>query len=362
MDQNSLLFVAVVSFIVGTLLYQGYFNGKRQIVQTDVSVLNLIIPIDDDFDWKKAAPLPIRPFANKRNFNPSMAVKSIKNTPYDWLLLEDTYLTNIELKKSVALQRQVDVIFMNDDTRTKLAVTETFELIVNFLLSRYPMYFQLQEKDTIKNVITNSTIPRHTQGISPTKLLSILNENIEEDLLILIKDNPQDVDEEYKLRASINGFPAGFDPKVGHNKPISFIHSPVPQYSSRLQSPMHRFFNNLQPKDLWVRHNWSVQTHARKFNLDSLHGRQGEEIKALKTEEINFDETFLRVERQIFTRLPKSRANLMTVRTYLTPIAQIKEEGLASDLIKGIDSLPDDLAFYKRRGAWGEATKQYLRE
>lgn len=365
-DDNRVLIAAtIILFALSFLYFKGNLllskpNISKQL-DANVSVLQLISAIDGQFDWKAATPLTIRPFVNKRNFNPSMAIKSIKNTPYDWLLIENTYLNNIELKKSVALDRPDDVIFMNDDPCTKLAVVETYDTIINFLISRYPMYFESVGKQIVKNTITGLKFPRYGKDIAPKSLLSILNKNIEEDFLLLLKDNPNNLDKEYKLKASINGFPAGFDPKVGHNQPISFIHSPVPQYPSRLQTSMHKFFNNLQPKDLWVRHNWSIQTNAKKFNLDSLHGREGEKITQLKSHEINFDETFLRVERQIFTRLPKSRANLMTIRTYLTPISQIKQEGLAPDLIFGIDSLPDDLAFYKRRDAWGEAIKQYLR-
>ena len=87
-------------------------------------------------------------------------------------------------------------------------------------------------------------------------MVEILGRNIEEDFLILIKNNPHNKQEEYIMRASLNGFPAGFDPRVNFNQPISFIHQPVPQYKSRLQFSMTKFFNNLQPDKLWVRHNW----------------------------------------------------------------------------------------------------------
>lgn len=56
----------------------------------------------------------------------------------------------------------------------------------------------------------------------------------------------------------------------------------------------------------------------------------------------------LRCERQVFIRLPKTKLIVMTIRTYLTPIDKIKQEGNAKELIRGIDSLPEDLAFYKK--------------
>ena len=38
-------------------------------------------------------------------------------------------------------------------------------------------------------------------------MVEILGRNIEEDFLILIKDNPYNKQEEYIMRASLNGFP-----------------------------------------------------------------------------------------------------------------------------------------------------------
>lgn len=362
--------LAIVIAIIAVCLLRRYRSEARKNASIDhiskennLNVLENIIPVDSSFDWQTATPLKIRPFVKKRNFNPSMGIKSLSATPEEWLLIEDTYLLTVNQRKSELARNAENVVFSNDDPKTKASVAETYSIIISFLVSRYPQYFvENIENELVTNEITNSTFPRLPDNNSSSELLKILTENIEEDLLILIKNNENDTEEEYIMRASINGAPAGFDPKFNHNKPVSSIHSPVPQYKSRLQLPMHKFFNNLQPKNLWVRYNWSIQINSQRYNLESLHGREGEKIVPLKFHQMDFNQTFLRCERQIFTRLPKSRANLMTIRTYLTPINQIKQEGLAEDLVNGIDSLPEDLAFYKRRSEWGEAVKQYLRQ
>ncbi|KAK6464218.1 hypothetical protein DFJ63DRAFT_63562 [Scheffersomyces coipomensis] len=352
-----LAFGATITLSILRLFKLYNFNAKHKSI-----LVRKFPPVGDDFSWQDTKPLPIRPFVKKKNFNVSMNLSNLVKTPQDWLLIEDTYLKQTQLRKKFTELYPNNTLLSYDNDITTAAVKEFYEIVTNYFLTRYPQYFKYNwYNGMIKNLINDEEFPKYAKNYTPHQLILYLAANIEEDFLILIKDDPNNHDEEYILRASVTGFPAGFDPSHGHNKPISFIHGPVPQYENRLKLSMGKFFNNLQPKDLWVRHNWSVQTHKSYFSLDSNHGRKGEVIKQLSYDEIDFDDAcFLRVERQIFTRLPKSRANIMTVRTYLTPMKQIKAEGLGEELSRAIDSLPDDLAFYKKRAAWGEAVKQFL--
>lgn len=247
--------------------------------------------------------------------------------------------------------------------RAKEAVREFYSMAMGFMMERYPQYFRSNaEKGVIHNLINDDIFPISGNGQDPMNLLRILTGNLEEDVIIMLKDNPKSEEEEYILRASLTGSPAGFDPSHNFDKPISFIHGPVPQYGSRLSSPMHRFFNKLQPKDLWQRANWSVQTNREFFKLEDHHGRAGDEMKELSVDEIDFENAcFMRCERQLLTRLPKTRAVIFLVRTYLTPVKDIKSEGHAAEMDRAIESLPEDLSFYKRRNVWGKAVCEYLR-
>ncbi|KAK6200129.1 uncharacterized protein RJT21DRAFT_40496 [Scheffersomyces amazonensis] len=345
-----------------------YSITKWYTITTDKANQSILVrkfpAIGNDFDWKQTKPLRVRPFENQKNFNVNMKIINLAKTPEDWLLIEDTYLEQTRLRKKFTEMYPNHTYFSYDNEITSAAVREFYEIVTNYLLTRYPQYFKYNWwTGMITNQINGLTFPKHSKSDTPSQLILHLAANIEEDIVILLKDNPKDPEGEYIYRAGVSGFPAGFDPSHGYNKPLSYIHGPVPQYPNRLKLSMGKFFNNLKPKDLWVRHNWSIQTHTAYFSLDSNHGRDGEKIKQLRYDEIDFDNScFLRCERQILTRLPKSKANIMTVRTFLTPIKQIKAEGLGEELCKGIDGLPDDLAFYKKRGAWGEAVKQYLRE
>lgn len=323
-----------------------------------------ISAVDPSFKWDEEEPYALRPFVGKKNFRPSMGIQNISDKRERLLLIEKTYLDNTNLRREVASEYKDHIVHCNQSERSAAAVREFYDITVQFLCDRYPQYFKVnEEKNVVHNLINDDTIPLEASLEDPTDLLEYLAGNIEEDLIIMLKDDPNDHDQEYVLRASLTGSPAGFDPSHNFDRPVSFIHKPVPQYKDRLESPMARFFNRLEPKDLWQRGNWSVQTNNVLFKLDNHHAREGDVVKELTMDEIDFDNAcFLRCERQVFTRMPKSGAILMLVRTYLTPIKQIREEGLGEVMAHAIESLPEDLAFYKRRHAWGTAVKQYLRE
>lgn len=343
-----LLLIAVVVIAI-------YLRSKQQEPQL---VLSHVKPVPDSFDWS-VPPKQIRPFVGKKTHNVTMGIQKLSKTPEDWLLLENTYLKNTELRHLYSKNYFDHMMFAHNSPKVIAAVREFYDLSIGFMCQRYPKYF-VKKGNIVHNRIREENIPFPSRDLDPMHLLRILTSTIEEDILIMLKDDPSNEGEEYILRANITGFPAGFDPAQNFNKPISFIHDPVPQYKSKLKLSMGRFFNRLEPSDLWMRHNWSVQTHKSHFSLSSNHA-YGEKVKELSIDEIDFDEgAFLRVERQILTRLPKLRANIMTVRTYLTPLKQIKEEGLQEELCIAIDGLPDDLAYYKKRDAWGPAVKTFM--
>lgn len=356
----------LVLFVILCGLFLTYFitqkNKKVKLTKSEVSAPK-IDPIGDAFKWNEHEPLNFRPFAGKKNFRPSLGIKNIADKREDLFLIENTYLDSTNLRRKYVETYPDKVMHCHPNWRTTEAVREFYELTIHFLCDRYPQYFKVEhEKNTVLNLINNDSFPYDGSKEDPKVLLRVLASNIEEDFLIMLKDNPEEEDEEYILRSSLTGSPAGFDPSQNFDQPISAIHGPVPQYKGRLASPMSRFFNKLEPKDLWQRGNWSIQTNNVLFKLEDHHGRDGEEIHQLKVADIDFDNAcYMRCERQILTRMPKSRANIMLVRTYLTPVKQLKAEGWGTELANAIEALPEDLAFYKRRHAWGAAVTEYLR-
>lgn len=352
----------LIELMLLVIVSTAYLVFKRIGSRHHHPLLEHVTSVHAEFKWQEQLPLTIRPFVGKRNFNPNIGVRNISKSPNEWLLIENTYLkvTTLKAKSLKANPRQTTHIYK--DSRSIRALQEFYNIICDFYLQRFPQYFQLDSKTrVIENKINGLKFEKDAHKLRPQQLLVNIGSNMEEDFVLLLKDDPNDKEQEYIMRSSIVGFPAGFDPSVLFNKPISYIHTLVPQYESRLHNPMHKFFNNLKPTDLWVRHNWSIQTHGDYFTLNN-HARKGEEVTKLFVNDIDFvNGCFLRCERQVLTRLPRTGAVVMTVRTYLTSLDKLKnEEQLGEELIHGIDSLPQDMAFYKKKNSWGDAVKEYL--
>lgn len=354
----------IVLFICATVYcLKRYLEPAKKLNHGEDWVAPPITPVDADFVWSEAKPIRWLPFVGKTNFKPSMSVKNMSDKREDLFLVESSYLESTTRRKENIKSHAKYVCYSNTNSRTTMAVREFYLMTLKFLHDRYPMHFDIDiEKDIFINKITNETLPYCPDNLDPRFLVELLCGNIEEDFIIMLKDNPDNEEEEYITRASATGTPAGFDPSSHYDQPVSHIHKPVPLYKDRLHSPMARFFNKLRPKDIWIRGNWSFQENNILFKLDSHHGRPGDELKELRIEDLDFENgCYVRAERQVLTRLPKSGAIIMLVRTYLTPVKDVKAQGLGESLANAIEQLPENLAFYKRRQVWGTAVKQYLR-
>lgn len=76
----------------------------------------------------------------------------------------------------------------------------------------------------------------------------------------------------------------------------------------------------------------------------------------------NFDQCFLRVEHQTLIRLPSSNAIVFCVRSYMTPLKDIRNEGDGPRLADAIESMPEKLGLYKMRPFWGGEILPWLRK
>jgi len=53
---------------------------------------------------------------------------------------------------------------------------------------------------------------------------------------------------------------------------------------------------------------------------------------------------------------------MFCVRSYLTPLRDIRAEGDGAELADAIEAMPEKLGDYKRRPFWGEKVCSWLRE
>lgn len=330
-----------------------------------------------DFDWAKLDPVKHFPFKNAK-YQLNMGIKNLE--PQDYLVLDPTYKTKLLEKYKIVTNNHPDYPSEKDLKNSTLfylpeaeeAVREYYDFVMEYVCCRWPQYFVKTGANQIHNKITNDFVPANADtSTDAEKYLIDLVKTIEEDFIILLKDpsKEHEIDgTEYYFKAGVFAFAAGFNPRDRFDTPLSFIHHPIPGYEAKLKMSMNRFFDKLQPHRFVTRANFSVQTHGKYYVDDSNKGHNlpdDVEQKPIAYEDLDFENgVHYRSERQTLTKLPKSGAVVFTIRTYLTPMAELKNEPLEvrERLAGAIKLLPEDIAKYKRSKEWGPAVVQYLEE
>ncbi|KIW97720.1 uncharacterized protein Z519_01304 [Cladophialophora bantiana CBS 173.52] len=380
-------------------------------------------PIEEqpDFDWEATEPLRFRPFKPKYHLtmgefalHPAVGVplfsqakslllflqeeadstraesdkSALENLdPSELLVMDRNYADRIAYRRKVMAEHGEHVVAVNDDYRIRPAVVELYQFLLGtYLPLRFPKMFKLHETDyeegktfMLENLVTKALFPARPSPRTSTKmLLETLGRTLDEDFLFLLPEEgdkntdkketnseSSEGDAKYILEAYVCCCPSGFDPREKLGNRLAKIHGPVPGYPQKLEASMDRFFSRLEVGKYVRRVNWAVTTNTEVYAAGpgTNHAHEGDEVEEL--EDVDVDKTFLRCERQTLHRLPKSKALVFAFRTYLYPIAQIKEEGKGEELAQAIDGLKEGsvpaMHFYKRGVVWGEAVKRYLR-
>lgn len=358
MSKTVLVSVSIIS-LLSAVIYKYWFKklppkiGKK--ILSEELPSPKITPIDSFFSWEHQTPHPYRPFKNG-DYKMTMAIRDLD--PNNLIILEDTYLERTTLRTK--LFDEAKTYGCHDSAIP--ALKEAYSFIFDFLCKRYPQYFS-ESETTITNKIRNFTFAKNPVNIPIEQVLRTIAENIEEDIYILIKNSEFEEYDEYVIRAAVGLFPSGFDPIKKMNLPLTKVHAPVPGYEKKLKFSMNKFFSRLRVNEFIVRNNWAVQTHS---NLNAPTGSHAEasdikEITDLDPNELDFNKVFFRVEKQSFTRLPKSKADLMFIRTYMTPFSLLRDNVDVNGLCRAIDGYKEGMEVYKKKIEWGEAIKKYLR-
>ncbi|VUC32476.1 unnamed protein product [Clonostachys rosea] len=319
-------------------------------VDSSVVVVPTINPLEE-FRWENEQQHKIRAF--KPIYHITMAVRS--DTPSDLITIDCEYLNRLRLRREL-LQSENDTVHgctpMGEDSVQELYTY----LMTDYLPSRYPTMFKLSfDRSMFFNLVTGESHPI-TSPSDPKAALKILGTTVEEDLFLL-KNTPDG----HQCVAFVCCFPSGWNPSAKLGAHMTKIHTTVPSYE-KIGPSIERFFSRLQVGKGVKRSNWTVQTHDKLFNVKGNHIRPGEEAEE---EDIEVDKTFVRVELQTLTRMPKTQAVLFSFKTYLYPIQEIKAEGLGAEFADAIEGLQKGNApgMWRYKGAirWGKSVCDYLR-
>ena len=124
-------------------------------------------------------------------------------------------------------------------------------LLGTYLPTRYPTMFSLIQTKTpehkpqtqFHNKVTNITSTLHPPPSSPSEMLQILGETVEDDMFLLLRD--KDNGGEHRAVAFVCCHPSGFDPSEKLGKTLAEIHGPVPSYD-KIGASMERYFARVE--------------------------------------------------------------------------------------------------------------------
>ncbi|KAM6525936.1 hypothetical protein FSOLCH5_002063 [Fusarium solani] len=303
------------------------------------------------FDWTAQEPQKFRPF--KSIYHITMAIKS--DTASELITIDRDYLDRIQLRKNL-IQSQGQMVHGCVPTGVDATNELYAHLLAQYLPKRYPTMFKLSaDNSELENLVTGDRHPT-IPPVDHDSALRIMGTTVEEDLFIL-KPTPDG----HQCVAFMCCFPSGWNPASKLGKHMNQIHSNVPSYN-KIGPSMERFFTKLEVGKNVKRTNWTVQTHGELFNAKGNHVTGEEKVEC---EQIDPEKTYLRIELQTLSRLPKTHSILFSFKTYLYPLREIKEEGLGEEFATAIEGLEKGNApgMWKYKGAvrWGASVCEYLR-
>lgn len=108
---------------------------------------------------------------------------------------------------------------------------------------------------------------------------------------------------------------------------------------------------------------WAIQcNHSQLFlPFDGANTMKQDDSPCAKAE-VDPSASFLRAEHHTLTCLPRTGTIVFAVRSYLTPLTQIRDEGSGPTLAEACDSMPEKFGSYKNRPTWGPRVCAWLRE
>jgi dimethylamine monooxygenase subunit A len=265
----------------------------------------------------------------------------------EWFNIDGMYLNYLHQK-----QQRLDHFYAESVMalpETTAAQQELLELLLNYLPTYYPDYFQRQDHQ-ITNLKTNQVW--HLQDFA-TIPIDLAGRLVQDDLCLLVT-----VDNTYQLGAASVCFPLHWRLSEKMGQSLIHIHAPVPDYPATLQQPVDRYFQMLRTDAPGYRFNWSLVDRS-ELPLDPETVLT--EMPAEMTAENLGEHLWIRVERQTLRRLPQTQAILFAIRTYVYPLSLLQQHpAAAAGFAQVLDQVPAQMQAYKNIAKYRQALQIYL--
>ncbi len=211
--------------------------------------------------------------------------------PATWLRVDEAFAAQMAERARLLAGRRDDVIAVTEGAGP--AMDELLQFVLDWLAAHGDGYDisarEVRRPDGV-------TVP-----LDRADAMGTLGHLVQEDLCLMEKRG-----EEHVLTAAVLCFPASWRLAEKIGRPLTAIHVPVPEYDAGLARRVQRLFDGVQPgRPLW-------RFNALNYVDPVLHQPRSR-VQPSETADL----PYLRSERQCVLRLPRTRACVFSIHTYV---------------------------------------------
>lgn len=211
--------------------------------------------------------------------------------PATWLRVDEAFAAQMAERARLLAGRRDDVIAVTEGAGP--AMDELLQFVLDWLAAHGDGYDisarEVRRPDGV-------TVP-----LDRADPMGTLGHLVQEDLCLMEKRG-----EEHVLTAAVLCFPASWRLAEKIGRPLTAIHVPVPEYDAGLARRVQRLFDGVQPgRPLW-------RFNALNYVDPVLH-QPHSRVQPSETADL----PYLRSERQCVLRLPRTRACVFSIHTYV---------------------------------------------
>lgn len=164
-----------------------------------------------------------------------------------------------------------------------------------------------------------------------------LGRQLEADWVVLAPDAGSD----FPIVGGVVIFPSSWALTEKLGRPLHEVHDPAPGLNASLGKSISTFLSRLQPDIAWERENWGLSADDSLNHHPSVpHARLDASVR--------LDTTWLRLERQLLLRLPRTSAILFGIRVSNHRLDALSTvPGIAARLSRALMTMPEEIARYK---------------
>ncbi|WP_282021830.1 heme-dependent oxidative N-demethylase family protein [Ruegeria faecimaris] len=214
-----------------------------------------------------------------------------------WLHQDEAFAAQMQYREALLKERRADVLALAPEAEP--AAQEVLDLVLQYA---YPGCSDLVTRADGQKVQIDRQVPMET-----------LCRLVQEDICILQKQG-----DEHVLTGAVLCFPASWRLSEKFMRPLIDIHVPVNSYDESIARRVQRLFDGIQPdKPLW-------RFNALWYEDADLHQpRSATEPRQVSSPGAA---RYLRSERQTLLRLPKTRAVVFSIHTYVLEAGSLRQK------------------------------------